>query len=595
MPMVPADWTANRSTLEIAYIGSDHGGSPVASYATVIQFHRFWQGLADDSSYGGSDDQIDATVVLPSTRATDNIITLINGWWISQATSEHLYDGSIINTFGDPQIFDGIVNFGNADVQIQIHQDGAVLQDDWWNLAGAGLNADATQGISHRFMLPVRSGSPATDIDLRRVLGTARRFNFTYSEFSINATARGNNVLALSDASDLNNQTAAGTVATWTGVSNTTEGYNLLDVDLLGADPFYSEWNTDQPTRTINEFTERLKWLTRDGAANDSPHILLYGLDPELFRGITHELDVDGGAGTFGTPEFEPISWDTGTGQLLAVDDKTGSSTTIIWFQLLTGTVPTDNDTITGGTSGATVVAELAGGSLTPRTISTPFFGVSTGTALIGSYGLGVETLDLSSTDSVTHLGDVVVNPPNNVTFTVAGIVHNEDHVLVTPWDGSSLDVNGDPAVHESFLRLNTTLSGASETAVVCTAAIPTWLPASGTIRIENDEGLRRRVTYDSYTGSTFTIPATAFNGSGETDSATVGSPSKNIYPSFIDTLNNFSPEQTSISFTGVNNSDRDLVVMVRDGGGTPIKQYIATAIFGSANSTTTAIRTSDE
>ena len=64
----------------------------------------------------------------------DNIITLINGYNITDAEAEHLYDGSIIYSDGD-EIYDGIVNFGNSDVQVQVIQNGAVLSDDWWNLA----------------------------------------------------------------------------------------------------------------------------------------------------------------------------------------------------------------------------------------------------------------------------------------------------------------------------------------------------------------------------------------------------------------------------------------------------------------------------
>ena len=78
-------------------------------------------------------------------------------------------------------------------------------------------------------MLPVRTAG--ADIDGRRLIGTSRTFLNTYSEFSINGTSNGNNVLALSDTNDLNNTTASGTVATWTGITNSNEGYVGIDVD----------------------------------------------------------------------------------------------------------------------------------------------------------------------------------------------------------------------------------------------------------------------------------------------------------------------------------------------------------------------------
>ena len=59
----------------------------------------------------------------------------------------------------------------------------------------------------------------------RRLIGTSRRLNDsvgnTFSEFKINGTARGNNVLALTNADDLNNTTVEGTVSGWTTITNT--------------------------------------------------------------------------------------------------------------------------------------------------------------------------------------------------------------------------------------------------------------------------------------------------------------------------------------------------------------------------------------
>ena len=48
MPYVPADWSIERSTGNIRYIGDDHGGAS-PSYATVIEVHRAWQALAYDA------------------------------------------------------------------------------------------------------------------------------------------------------------------------------------------------------------------------------------------------------------------------------------------------------------------------------------------------------------------------------------------------------------------------------------------------------------------------------------------------------------------------------------------------------------------
>ena len=326
MAINASHWTVTRSNGNIRYIGDDHDGSP--SYATVIEFHRWLQGLADDAVAVG-DDELDITNVDPSRRSTDNIITLINGYNITDTEAEHLYDGSIIQDDGDT-IYDGIVNFGNADVQIQLIQNGEVLADDWWNYDGAGLNANATAGISHRFMIKVRTGG--ADIDGRRLIGIARRFNYTYAEFSINGTSRGNNVLALSDSLDLNNETTGSTVTTWTEITNKSESYNGIDIDNNNTDEYYySQWDRD--SYTINQFYERMKWLTRDGTED-----VLYGLTGSLFRGITTEVSYSGVAGTF--DEAYSASWGTGTGQILA------DSGTKMWIQVLTGVAPVSQSQI---------------------------------------------------------------------------------------------------------------------------------------------------------------------------------------------------------------------------------------------------------
>jgi hypothetical protein len=621
MALVAADWTIDRATGNIRYIGDDHirFGGTTPSYATVIEFHRWLQDLADDAAWsGGTGDELDITDDTPSERATDNLITLINGYNIDATAAEHLFDGSIVQG-GGTDIWDGIVNFGNSDILIQIIQNGAVLADDWWNTASGGLNANASAGISHRFMIKTRTSG--TDIDLRKIIGTARRFGKTYSEFVINSTSRGNNVLALADATDLNNPTAEGTVSGWTGITNTNEGYTLLDVNNNGADePYYSEWNRD--VYSINQFYERMKWLTRDGSAST-----LYGLNGELFRGITHELTIASGSGTWVEPES--VSWTGGTGQVLAVDDTTGTVTAKVWIQLLTGTAPGGGVTITGN-GGATGTTS---GAATERPLSKPFCGASTGSALIGSYGFALETADLSNSDLLTDLTGATWQPPNNVTFSVGGLVVDEDYILVGPETGGALDT--------AQFTLNGALTGATVTAVVVTGSIPADTPASGFIRITRANGLISKHAYTSWTGSTFTIASTDFSGNnaangagvfvayldqladsnavtagsftvgveyiivstGTTDFTLIGAANSSPGTIFEATgagtgTGTAKPRFTTESFTVVYVSPRSLFIRARDGGtagdSAGIKTFETTGTLGSGGGSTTVIRTPD-
>ena len=564
MAIVAGDWTVTRSTGAIRYIGDDHsGGAP--SYATVIQLHRWLQDLADDASSSG-DDQVDITDELPSNRSTDNIITLLGDYNIDDTAAEHLYDGSIIQD-GGAEIYDGIVNFGNADVQIQIIQNGAVLSDDWWNYSGAGLNADSSSGISHRFMIKTRTGG--ADVDNRKLIGTCRRFGYTYAEFVINATSRGNNVLALADSGDLNNATAEGTVSGWTTITN-TEGYAEIDVNNDSTDePYYTDW--DKATYSINQFYERMKWLTRDGSAST-----IYGLNGELFRGITHEIPIDTNTGTFSA--VEAVSWTGGTGQMFAINSTTAG--TKMWVQVLTGTAPADGVTITGGGSSATADVN---GTFTERTIAKPFCGASTGSALISGYGFTLETTDLTKDDKMQDLNGTTNTPPNLVTFTVGGLISGEDRILVAPWDGSSTDAEGNPAIDKNQMLTNAAYSGAAVTSIVVTTTIPSDTPASGGIRIETTSGKYQEVAYTSWSGSTFTITSTNFSG----DTVASGA---DVWIAYIDVL----ASGTTATFQSLYSSDRDLVVIARDGGGTPIKQFISSATLSSSGGSVTIIRTSD-
>ena len=568
MAFTATDWSIDRATGNIRYIGDDHGGAS-PSYVSVIDFHRALQDFADDLVSSG-DDELDITDENPSARSTDNIITLLGNYNIDDNAAEHIFDGSITQGSGD-EIYAGFVNFGNP-TKIQIIQNGAVLADDWWNSNG-GLNADAGNGISHRFMLKVRTAG--ANIDGRKVIATSRTFGKTYSEFTVNSASVGNNVLALSESDDLNNETAELTVSGWTTITNTTEGYVGLDVDDDGsAEFYYSEWNVDKPTRSINDFYERAKWLTRDGSVST-----LYGLSGELFRGVTHEISLTSPTGTFVQPES--LSWTGGTGQLLAIDSVTAG--TKMWIQLLTGSAPSNLDVITGNGGAEATVS----GSPVSRSLSFPFVGASTGSALIGSYGLGVELADLTQNDKVFDLTNTQNSRPNIQTFSVSGLVSGEDTVQVAPWDGVTLDNEGNPAIDKGQFTLAAGLTTDNITSVQINTSIPTDTPASGYIRVVDDNGFARRLSYSSWTSDTFTIDSTDGQEDFATVNATLGN---NVWIAYIDLV----ASGTTASFQAQYVSDRSLVVIVRDGGASPIKEFISSATFTNSGGSITAIRTTD-
>jgi hypothetical protein len=640
MALIASDWTVSTNG-DIRYIGAAHGITG-ASYATVIELHRWLQDLADDASASG-DDLLDITGLTPSGRDTDNIINLLGTYNINQATSEHLYDGTIKQALG-ADIWDGIVNYGNEGIDIQLIQNGALVANDFWNSLpfGAtltGLNRDLVQGISHRFLVKTRTAG--VDIDARRILGITREYGKTYAEFNINATASGNNVLALVNALDGNNTTASGTVGAWDSITNaktdsTTTvngtnaissttlnvvsgaaftkgnfitigsltheyqitniatnaltvtpgleeattggeivyklglGYNGIDINNDTVNEFYyTNWNRD--SYTINQFFERMKYLTRVGSTGR-----MYGLNAEIFRGITHEITVDTPTGTFAA--VERVTWTGGTGQMLAITSPT--TPTKMWIQLLTGTAPVDNVVITGTVSTATATVNV---TVTERTalIKQPFAGTSTGTALSGGYGIGIEKLDLTAADKVFDLTNAQYSPPDYRVTTVAGLISTEDRVLVGPDNAGALQ-DGQFLLNAGITSGATSITvkvGTETPGTSTQSAMDT--PSAGTLRVKDNTGVYQRVTYTGFTVAASTMTFTGCSG------APTAALDNQVFISYLDKL----ADGTSVTFTTIYHSPRTLFARVRDGGGSPIKTFENTVALGGSIS---AIRTPD-
>jgi hypothetical protein len=369
----------------------------------------------------------------------------------------------------------------------------------------------------------------------------------------------------------------------------------------------------------------------------------LYGIAGELFRGITHEFDYSGTTGVVN--ELDRLTWgvtftytgesggpfqigerldfsgssavgrligiqDDGTTGKMVVDEQSGTiantngitgttstatatvnsvpvagsfgtgllladdTTNTMWIQLLSGVPPASGQVLRTVEQEGTVTTSSAA---TARTVPPVFIGNSTGSAIIGGLGVGFDENDLTQNDLLTDLLNATQTPPNNVVYTVSALESGQDRVLVAPRTGSVIDV--------SQLTLMTTLSGSSEVAVVVTAAIPSDTPTTGTIRIELDSGIYRRVAYTAWASSTFTIAPTNFT----TDNA---SSTNDVYISYIDEL----AASDTATFTAVFNTTRNLFVRVRDGGGTPIKTFESiTAQLISTGGGVAAIRTTDE
>lgn len=592
------DFSIDRQTKVIDHIA----GTTVYQ---MEEFLRYLENLGDDLQSAGDDEYALYDPDIFTFNTVKNI-ALVNGWTITNTAAQYLCNGRISQNNGDTEWrgVDVVGSKDSADV-IELIQDNAKLTNFW----GTGQAQTVGGTFLSRMIIKVRDDG--VDIDGARLRGHVRGFNNEYSDFTTICT-EDVNTIALSSSSDLNNQTAAATVATWTSITN-TEGLRLIDIDNNGAtEPYYSEWN--KGTQSINDVYERTKWIIRNGTSET-----LYGMNGELFRGITHSWAYDGESGTPPTTADE-IAWglrvnydneasgpfvigeavyfggsNAKRGRILAIDDNGLTGTLIVSME---AGAPADNDAIAGQTSGATadvngapvgqatgggVAAVLAiqddgltgnlhvqllkgtapsdnaicyfstdatrtttvNGSPTARTVNARnFLGVSTGSNVIASFGVGFEAADVGSADQFTALDNVTRSPPQNVTVTVGNLVIG-DSVLLGPATGSALN--------QAQFALNTTLSGAAETSVVITTTIPSDTPNTGELLVENDNGDYVQVTYTSRTGSTFTINAADFS----TVNATAGN---NAFLGYIYRI----ATGTTESFTTVYDSDRELYLRVR-------------------------------
>ena len=567
-----------RSDKKVRYIGGVHGNA-AANYVTVLELHRFLQDRADDGTMSG-DDFVDITIANPTDKKFDTIIQLLNGFELDDAyatpASEFIFGGTIIQGAGGTEaIYDGISIIANRGVVVNVLQNNVVLTNKFWNNTPSGesfngINPDEANGLAMQFMVKVKTAGAF--VDNGSLIFTTREWGKTFSEFRIPSTGRGKNSVPLTYSNDLNNATVIGTIAALVDITNVTAGLKAIDVNNdTVTENYYSEWN--RGANSINTFYEFMKWITRNGYTTN-----LYGIPGEKFRGITHSVAYTGQAGGNFTQGGAALSWGTGltagTGQILA--DQDAGTTGTLYIQLLTGVIPAAN-TMTQG--GVTATAS----TVTARAVSTPMCGASTGSSLVGAYGFSLEYVDLAVNDKITALDGTTRQPPNNVTFTVSGVLSGW-RVLVGPENGSG-------GLLESQLSNTGLLNGAAVTAVVVDEAIPANTPATGTIRIKRVDGRFTSHPYSAVNTGTKTFTITSHNFS--TNNASIGA---DIYISYIDAAS----AGSSISFNTIQSGGaQTLYVSARFGGTGPaysdsIKPAATTGSLGSGGGSATISSVSD-
>lgn len=617
---------------------------------TVLELHRFLQDNADNASAASGDDLINITSSDPSSRATDQIVTLLGAYNIDDTAAQFLYGGSIRQGSGATEtLYSGLQVVGavnDPDTEIEVVQNNALITNYW----GTGNNASGS--ILNRIL--VKSRDAGRDIDARQIRVQSREYvdassaTDTYAEFSV-TLGEGESVAAIFTQDDLNNDTLHATTIAYDKHDN-TEGFQALDIGAAaGTENYYSQWQiTGTGTLPAAEDLKSLYEYTKAITARNST-TQVYGMDGELFRGITHSIPFTGDTGTW--TQNEELAWGTtmaydagslnltvgekltfgtsgavgtllmggqgatgemvvaiepgtgtvvndetvtggtstetvvvdgttrlddtaalgGTAALLAVDD--GGATGDFYVQLLTGSAPVNTLPIHGITSTSECVASAP----TTRTLNSSFLGTFTGTALIGAYGIGLDPTDTTSSDLFFPLDTdpTGVSPPNNVTFTINGLISG-DRLMVGP------DSAG--AFLETQMTTNATYSGATTTITV--TAIPQHTPQAGNIRVITDGGTHVLFPYTSHTGVIFTGPSVDFTG----DTATTGN---NAYLTYIDLAATGTSENFTTIFSG---SNLALRARVREGStpGSEIKEATGTGTLSTTGGSININRIAD-
>ena len=612
---------------------------PNANY-TVIELHRYLQNLADDAVPSTLDDLHAITDETSSDRSTDNIVTINAPYNIDDTLAQHLYDGSITQANGDTiyagLVVVGAVETGT---EIIIIQDHAVVTDYWTAFPNANAAANILMRTTvktrfeganingQRIIVQAREyGDTYAEFSVTMALGnntaalfTSADLNNTTAQATVNAydkidNTEGYQLLEISGTAPTEpyysqwQVTGAGTLPASPVINDVYEFAKDIQrrttaetIHGMGGELFRGithEWLYDGIVGAEPATNEQYAWgaFLDTGVVSSGPFVVGEVITGGTSLAVGRILSVDGTntslvvsteTGTWqngevltgttssatATTSAGPVGQATGggVGIALAVDSATGDQ---IWIQLIKGSAPADNAICYEDGDHTREIAVF--GTVTARSVSAPFIGASTGSALLGAFGIGLDPTDASASDLFIDLGNNPVTPPNNVTFTVGGLENGEDYVLVGPESGGLLNTNQ--------LTLNAGLSGAAVTTIVMDSAIPTDTPkTSGTLRIEGADGTFHKVPYTSYTGSTFTIPSYDFS----TNVVAIGA---DVFVAYIDEL----AGAATASFTSVYLSDLALFIRVRDGGGTPIKTFETTGTLGNAGGSSTAIRTTD-
>jgi hypothetical protein len=360
--------------------------------------------------------------------------------------------------------------------------------------------------------------------------------------------------------------TPSDTGPTTTPSSTLTLGFAGIERDLAngnGSRPYSVEIDL-QDSISVSQAYERLKYLTRRGQTTDIDTETSQSIIGQEYTAIgDYYLPYDTGSVDNPFTEGEEITATGNFSATLTSKHDRGTSEGFLIVRNVRGTVPLDNTTITGTTSGHTALIDENAGAdpVTPLTpIKQSPFGTFAGGNFFGARGVWLTNVPALSANNYELIDSEGIRqaPPLSVAITVLN-TQSGDRVSVFRTTGDNENI--DKAQFYSYAPENTAGSATFEV----TDPIPADTPSSGALRVPIRDAAGRitgesRYPYSSWSGYIFTLDGTTLSQSYDGQAT--------AYIPYIDR----EATSTSVSEAITYVADRYVLVRVRIAGMLPFK-----------------------
>lgn len=589
-----------------------------ATVYTVRNLYTYLQDTFDES------DQINDSV--PMSAQTPNEYTLINSWFMDDASMQFLKSGSI-QTSGHNGVVYVLTMSGTptnpvaSDIGKTVQNGGATNTGillaytttspyKWWvrkvtgtfvaeavtisTGTGAGTISTVATGeniwsniftlgslvsgttldvyqndtqitpwwSSGQIDILVKVKESGVETDSGNLTILARKYSTLYDHFVIDAST-GRNPVPLAAFADGNNQTAEGTVSGYTGI---TFSFGAKSRDLgngNGFQPYDVEINCGG--RVLTQVYEYLKYVTRTGSSTT-----LNGVNGEFYVAVGDiRLNYTGEASGPFVETNAITSSGGGSGYIVSLIDNGLTGTLVI--RNVHGAFA-DTNTLTSGATTATI-------SGTPDTVSPSKqapFGTFAGGNFFGARGVFITNMHANDANKYELIDSTNTTqaPPSTVSIAVSGLVSG-DRVSVFRTTGDNEIIN--KTYLSSHASNNSSATTAWETDVA--TPIPADTPSTGFVRlVKTATSTEERIAYNSWTGNIFTLASAHAGGYGASDTA---------YVPYIDEQASGTSVSKSVTYV----SNRFVLTRVRLKG---IQPFTTKGTLTSTGYSATAVRTTD-